>query len=30
VFPPGRRIQIAPVHADSDSITYEVYVLFTN
>jgi hypothetical protein len=30
VFPPGRRIQIAPVHADADSITYSVHVLFTN
>lgn len=30
VFPPGRRIRIDPVHADADSITYSVHVLFTN
>lgn len=30
VFPPGRRIQIAPVHGEGSSITYSVHVLFTN
>jgi hypothetical protein len=30
VTPPGRRLKIDPVHADTDSITYGVYVLFCN
>lgn len=30
VYPPGRRIRIRPVHADADSITYSVHVLWTN
>lgn len=30
VYPPGRRLKIDPVHGNSDSITYEVNVLFCN
>lgn len=29
-YPVGRRLRFRPVHADADSMTYSVHVLFTN